>query len=129
MGEISAITNSIIVQQFDIISAPANSIKPKLSVWAKERELLEAVAKYIPRNPDGSLDIEAAKKFTVIDLLERASSALAAMAAAQTPEERERLEKEYRAFDNLLQKREKEELDSDPYKDILNLHNTPPKHK
>ena len=111
MAEVCAISGSNTVQRCDGIMAPitATNSTADVSLWNKEKELIEAVAKYLPKNPDGTLDIKTARGFTILDLLERSTSVLVSLTEAKTPEEKKQLEEEYKAFDNLLQKREEDD--------------------
>ena len=127
MAEVSAINSTNTLQQCDMLIMPVKAASVDASVWTNECQLVEAVAKYIPKNPDGTLNVKAAKELTILDLLLHATTTLSAMVEAKNPEEKKRLENEYHAFDNLLQKREEDEMKKRPSENILDLQNVPQK--
>ena len=70
-------------------------------------KLIEDVAQFIARNPDGSLDIKTAKEFSILDLLDNVIILLDS-SIADTPEDKELIEKQYKAFSALLDRRQQE---------------------
>ncbi|MCR4881584.1 MAG: hypothetical protein K6A44_06510 [bacterium] len=79
------------------------------SIFVPTEKLVEDVAKCIARNPDGSLDMKTAREFTVMDLLDGVIVALNGNEIVDTPKDRELIEKQYKAFEALLQRRQEEE--------------------
>lgn len=107
--------------------APAQnnkSIVTQQSIWTEEQKLIEDVAQFLPRNTDGTLDTKKAKEFSILDLLELANAALAAQVEAKTPNEKKQQEIKFRAFDNLLQKREADDMKNNYMHNLQDLHKT-----